>query len=99
MRKHPIRECTASTDRDDGDEDRPEDQLAEPQYGPEDVLLPEKQLAERWGVGVKKLQADRGRGTGPPYVRLIRSVRYRLSDVRAYENANLRRSTSDTGGE
>lgn len=62
----------------------------------EDRLLVEKQVASRWGVSVKKLQADRLKGTGCPFVRLSPgAVRYRLSDVLAYEQAALRRSTSE----
>lgn len=34
------------------------------------------------GVSVKTLEALRSRGTGPPFVRVGRSVRYRLEDLR-----------------
>lgn len=51
-----------------------------------DVFLTEKQLADRWQVSDKKLQADRWLGVGVSYLKLGRAVRYRLSDVRAYED-------------
>ena len=58
--------------------------------------LNEKQLAERWGVSVRTLQAARIKGSGAPFIRIGRSVRYRLEDVLAYEKARLRHNTSDT---
>jgi hypothetical protein len=66
---------------------------------PSQVFLCEKQLRVRWGLRYeKKLQADRGKGIGCPYVKLGGVVRYRLSDVIEYELAQQRRSTSDRGG-
>jgi hypothetical protein len=60
-------------------------------------LLTEVDLATRWGCSVKKLQADRLKGVGIPYVKLGRLVRYRLSDVLAYEEAHVRNSTTEGG--
>ncbi len=68
-------------------------------WTPRDSGLPrlnEKQLAERWGVSARTLQAARVKGTGVPFVRIGRSVRYRLEDVLAYEQARLRTNTSET---
>ena len=62
----------------------------------EDILLDEKQLAARWGLASpKKLQADRCSGNGCPFVRIGRAIRYQLSSIVAYEQANLRNSTSE----
>jgi hypothetical protein len=58
--------------------------------------LNENQLAERWGVSVRTLQAARIKGGGVPFIRIGRSVRYRLEDVLAYEQARLRTNTSET---
>lgn len=58
-------------------------------------LATEQQLSERWGVSIKKLQADRLKGEGIPFVKIGRLVRYRLEDILAYEQANLRNSTSE----
>ena len=57
--------------------------------------LNEKQLAARWGVSVRTLQTARVKGTGAPFIRIGRSVRYRLEDVLAYERDRLRISTSE----
>ena len=59
-------------------------------------LLTENELALRWKLAsAKKLQADRVKGVGCPFVRIGRCVRYRLSDVLAHEAANLRQSTGE----
>jgi hypothetical protein len=57
--------------------------------------LNEKQLAERWQVSVRTLQAARVKGSGVPFVRIGRAVRYRMEDVLAYEEAQRRTSTSE----
>ena len=57
--------------------------------------LNENQLAERWGVSVRTLQAARVKGGGVPFIRIGRSVRYRMKDVLAYEQAHLRTNTSE----
>lgn len=54
----------------------------------------ENQLSERWGVSVKKLQADRLKGSGVPFIRLGRAVRYRHADVMAWEERHLHASTT-----
>jgi hypothetical protein len=61
-------------------------------------LLTESQLAQRWQISAKKLQADRCSGRGVPFVRIGRRVRYRLADVEAYEAANLRTNTIQQEG-
>jgi hypothetical protein len=66
-------------------------------YAQRSVLprLNEKQLADRWGISVRTLQAVRVKGGGVPFIRIGRAVRYRLEDVLAYEQAQLRISTSE----
>jgi hypothetical protein len=55
---------------------------------PQDVLLKERDLAERWGCHPNTLTNQRGTGRGVPFVRLgPRMIRYRLSDVLAWESA------------
>lgn len=62
----------------------------------EDAFLTEDELADRWKLAsAKKLQADRVKGVGCPFVRIGRCIRYRMSDVAAHEAANLRRSTTE----
>lgn len=43
--------------------------------------LTTKEAAERLGVTVKSLESLRARGKGPPFVRIGKSVRYRLEDL------------------
>lgn len=50
-----------------------------------DVFLDENQLGTRWGVTPRMLQQARWKGAGCIYVKIGRMVRYRLSDVKAYE--------------
>ena len=50
-----------------------------------DSLLTEAQTAELLGISTATLSAWRSRGTSDlPFVRVGRSVRYRLSDIEAY---------------
>lgn len=61
-----------------------------------DSLLNEKEVAERLGRSVKTVQKDRCYGSGPPFVKVGRLVRYRESDVDAYLAAlPAYRSTSE----
>lgn len=53
------------------------------------IFLTEVQLAERWQVSVKKLQADRYNGRGVQFAKIGRSVRYRLADVLAHEELSM----------
>lgn len=61
-------------------------------------LLTEAQLAERWCLSVKTLQAARLKGNLIDFVKIGRAVRYRLVDVEAFEISQRRRSTTDRGG-
>ena len=60
-----------------------------------EFFLTEKQLAIRWQTSLKKLQKDRLHGTGVQWVRIGRLVRYRLSDIIAWERDNTRQNTSE----
>ena len=51
--------------------------------------LTETQLAERWQISIKTLQANRWKGIGCSHIKVGRLVRYRLVDVLAYEAAHL----------
>ncbi|MET3900670.1 hypothetical protein ABIB57_004636 [Devosia sp. UYZn731] len=62
------------------------------------TFITEHELATRQRRSVKTLQADRLKGGGVPFVKFGRAVRYRMSDVLAWEAASVRRSTSDVGG-
>jgi hypothetical protein len=66
-------------------------------YDPSNILLTETQLAERQQRSVKTLQNLRVKGGSIPFVKIGRHVRYRLSDVIAWEAAHTLSSTSDGG--
>lgn len=58
------------------------------------VLLTPRELAARWKISEKKLENDRWRGKGLPFLRIGSCVRYRLRDIIEFENAHLVHSTS-----
>ncbi len=61
-------------------------------------LLSEKELSQATGFSVRTLQSWRGRGGGPPFIRVSpRCIRYRRSEVEAWLEERARRSTSDRG--
>jgi hypothetical protein len=61
----------------------------------DESFLTEEQLATRHQRSVKTLRNARVHGGYVKFVKLGRNVRYRLSDVLAYEEANVQRSTSE----
>jgi hypothetical protein len=52
-------------------------------------LLTEKMLADRWVCSVARLQRWRTVGEGPPYLKIVGKVLYRIKDIEAYEEASL----------
>lgn len=56
-------------------------------------FLTTKELAARWKLSNKTLNNWRGKRTGPSFVKVGKSVLYRLDDVLAYEEENLQVST------
>ena len=59
-------------------------------------ILTEQQLAERWELSPKTLQAWRHQGKALPFFKIGRNVRYSLEAVEAFEQSSLRKSTSQT---
>jgi hypothetical protein len=59
-------------------------------------MLNENELAFRWGISVRTLRNRRVTGGGPTFVKLGRSVRYRVEDVEAFEGARLFSNTSQS---
>lgn len=70
-----------------------EDQIKVPQEAKE-VLLGQEEVAHRLGVQAATLATWRFRGFGPPFVKVGRSVRYRLSSLEAWLETRLVDSTS-----
>ena len=61
-------------------------------------LLTEKEAAQLLKFSVRSFQAWRVKGGGPRFVKVsARCVRYRPSDLEAWVEERLRRSTSDQG--
>jgi len=51
----------------------------------DEIFLDDRTLATRWGCSPKTLRNQRSLGKGCRFTRLGRLVRYRLSDVLAFE--------------
>jgi len=58
-------------------------------------FLNEKEVAARWGMSVKTLQAWRISGNGPKYAKLGGKVRYPIESVEAFEAESMTSSTSE----
>jgi predicted DNA-binding transcriptional regulator AlpA len=56
---------------------------------PGEVWITRRELADRYGLPVKTPAEWASKGTGPPYAKFGRHVRYRLSDVVAWEAQQL----------
>ena len=50
-------------------------------------LLTETQLARRWGMSPRTLQALRAQGKHPRWLKIGRCIRYRVSDIQTFESA------------
>jgi hypothetical protein len=72
-------------------ERKPELKLLVPEVPAEPArqLLTEIMLADRWVCSVARLQRWRTVGEGPPYLKIVGKVLYRLKDIEAYEEACL----------
>ncbi|QLH40811.1 MAG: helix-turn-helix domain-containing protein [Defluviicoccus sp.] len=55
--------------------------------------LNQKQLAERWGISPKTLERWRWLGQGPKFLKLGGRIVYRLEDIEAFEEQQLRQVT------
>ena len=54
-----------------------------------------KSAAHYLNVQASTLEQNRWKGTGPPFVKIGRSVRYRKADLDAYLDANVFNSTTE----
>lgn len=57
------------------------------------TFLDQKTLARRWNISHRTLEAWRHKQCGPLFVRLGGRVRYRLSDIEAFEADRLHANT------
>lgn len=60
-------------------------------------LLDEKQVARIRRQSDRTIQKERLLGTGPPFLKIGRLVRYDPDDLEAWLKSKRRRSTSDDG--
>lgn len=56
-------------------------------YGINDMYLTQEELAERWKISTATLERDRSRRQGCKYLKIGGLIRYRLSDILAYEES------------
>lgn len=59
-----------------------------------DLINPD-QLGERWGKSRQSLAGMRYRGDGPKFVKIGKSIFYRVEDIREFEESQLRTRTDD----
>jgi len=59
-------------------------------------LLSQEEAARRLKISQRTLERQRVSGDGPPFVKLGRCVRYRLSDLAGYVESRVRTSTSES---
>ena len=64
---------------------------------PRTDTLDTRQTSDRFGLAPGTLANWRLAGKGPPYLKIGRTVRYRVSDLIDWMEANTRSSTSDPG--
>lgn len=56
-----------------------------------------KEAAQILGLSPATLEVWRCHGGGPVFVKMGRAVRYRYTDLEAFQDDRIRKSTSDTG--
>jgi hypothetical protein len=58
------------------------------------ALLSEKEVAARWSISIKTLQAWRAQpNKGPLFIKLGRAVRYRYAEIVSFEERQMKGST------
>ncbi len=61
-------------------------------------LLTEREYAEQIKRSLRTAQREREDGTGCPYVKLGKAIRYRLQDIDAHIAANIHKNDYDEPG-
>jgi predicted DNA-binding transcriptional regulator AlpA len=67
------------------------------QHEANDPILNTREAARYLGLGKSTLDRFRVTGDGPIYLKLGGAVRYRLSDLKAWLDSRVTRSTSERG--
>ena len=60
------------------------------------ILWTQEKLAQHWLLSGGTLERWRCEGIGPVYLKIRGQVRYRISDIMAFEEQSLRKSTSES---
>lgn len=60
--------------------------------------LSQKELARRWKISPRTLEAWRWRRIGPDYIRVVGRILYRIEDVEAFERSNVTKMEDTRGG-
>jgi len=58
-------------------------------------LLTQDEVADQLKLSVRTVERLRVSGTGPKFLRILRSIRYRPSDVEAWQTSRIVGSTSE----
>jgi predicted DNA-binding transcriptional regulator AlpA len=61
-------------------------------------LLTQKQVAQRWALSERTLERWRCTGEGPVHIKLGCSVRYRMADIEAFEQAVIQKRLRSCNG-
>ncbi len=61
----------------------------------EHTLLSTKLLSRRWNIAPRTLERWRAEGRGPQFVRIGRHVRYRQTDILAFEARHIEVGTHE----
>ena len=61
----------------------------------DEKLLNQTEVSRRWGMSCRTLERWRWLGMGPRFIKIGGRVKYRLCDLKAYEEMRLCQSTSD----
>ncbi len=56
--------------------------------------LPEKCVANRWGISSRTLQRWRWLGLGPPYMKIGGRVRYSLESIKEFEAKSMGKNSN-----
>lgn len=57
-------------------------------------MLSSRDLAERWNLSVRTVDRWRYVDFGPPFLKIGKTIRYRLEDIIEFEQAAMRESTT-----
>lgn len=61
----------------------------------DEIHMTTAELAKRYGLTVSTIERWRRAGTGPKHVKVLGTILYKIVDVKSFEAANIRISTSE----